>query len=68
MGVFVGAYSPEQRLQVHNELLKLYELGKLTPAVEKLVAFSQVPQSIAELEQRRVSGKLVIGILSGGNS
>ena len=61
-GVFVGAYSPDQRNQVNDELLKLYSLGKIEPAIDRVVEFSDVPQAIADLEQRQVTGKLVIEI------
>jgi NADPH2:quinone reductase len=59
LGVFVGAYTPEQRLEIHGELTRLYEQGSIAPLVHGLVDFETVPRALSDLESRRIIGKLV---------
>lgn len=62
LGVFVGAYSPDQRQLFHDQLLALYAQGKLTPPLQPLVEFDKVPQALAAVESGKVVGKLVVQV------
>lgn len=62
IGVYVGAYSPEQRAEVHRQLLLRYDAGDLQPPLADAVSFAGIPAALDALEARKVSGKLVARI------
>ncbi len=59
MGVFVGGYSPEQRLAMHTSLLELYTQGRIRPLVDRTIGFTQIPEALAAIEDRSVCGKII---------
>lgn len=59
MGVFVGAFTAEQRLQMHSELLALYQLGTIKPLIEHRASFDDIPACLEAIEARQISGKVV---------
>jgi len=59
LGVFVGAYGPQQRMEIHEELTYLVEQGRVAPLVQEVVPFDAVPQALSKLQSRQVIGKLV---------
>jgi NADPH2:quinone reductase len=62
MGVFVGAYSADERKHVHEELVRLYRKGAIAPVVERVVDFGSLPQALADVESRKVAGKVVVRV------
>ncbi len=62
MGVFVGAYSPEQRQAVHEELLALYKKQQLVPLVGRVDGFDALPRMLKEMAERRLRGKAIIKV------
>ena len=63
MGVFVGGYSPEQRLAMHTSLLDLYTNGRIRPLVDRTIDFAQIPEGLAAIEDRAARGKIVASII-----
>ena len=59
MGVFVGGYSPKQRLAMHTSLLELYTQGRIGPLVDRTIAFAEIPAGLAVIEDRSVCGKII---------
>jgi NADPH:quinone reductase len=59
LGVYVGAYDSQQRMEIHQELTRLFEERKIAPLVHEVVAFDAVPQGLSKLESRQATGKLV---------
>ena len=62
IGVFVGAYNPGQRLEVHTELLRFYRRGLVKPVLDRVVDFEDIPSALTDLAAQRVSGKLVVRV------
>jgi NADPH:quinone reductase-like Zn-dependent oxidoreductase len=62
LGVFVGAYSAEERKRVHEELVRLYTAGKIAPVIDRVVDFDSLPLALADVESRKVIGKLVVRV------
>lgn len=62
MGVYVGAYTPAQRQAIHDQLITLYQQGSISPTLQEVVAFDQLPQALAEVETGKVAGKLVVKV------
>ncbi|MED1202226.1 zinc-binding dehydrogenase [Heyndrickxia acidicola] len=48
--------------EMGNHMLSLLKEGKLNPMVEKIISLEEVPEALAELETRRVKGKIVAKI------
>ena len=62
MGVYVGAYTGQQRLAIHDKLVALYRQGLITPTLQSIVDFKQLPQALTDLENGKVIGKLVVQV------
>lgn len=65
VGVFWGAFA--QRFPAENQanfvqLLEWVAAGGITPAVNQVYGFDQVPQAIADIGGRRLSGKAVVKV------
>lgn len=59
MGVYVGAYAPDEMRGVHLDLLDLYEDGKIRPVLDRTVEFDDIASAMQDLADRKVQGKLV---------
>jgi NADPH2:quinone reductase len=64
LGVYVGAYTPEQRQAIHDKLVALYQQGSIAPTVQEVVSFDKLPQALTEVASGKVAGKLVIAVRS----
>lgn len=62
LGVYVGAYSGPQRQAIHDNLVELYEQGRITPPLADVMLFENLPQALAKVESGQLSGKLVVAI------
>lgn len=62
LGVYVGAYSPEQRRIIHAQLVDLFEAGKIAPTVQAVVDFNDLPRALSDVESGKVAGKLVVAM------
>ncbi len=62
MGVYVGAYGPDHMSAAHAHLMALYGEGKIAPAVDQCIPFSDVARGLQRLADRQVRGKLVVQI------
>ena len=63
VGVHWGLYNrlrPELPGQVHAELMRLYEAGKIDPFVSKVVPLEDAPSALASLGSRGTVGKVVV--------
>lgn len=63
VGVHWGYFNrlyPEKVRQNHEELMKLYEEGKIKPLVYKEYDFEEVPTALRELASRKTYGKLIV--------
>lgn len=59
MGVYAGAYNPQQRLGFHQSLTELYQRAAIRPVVGEIVAFPDVPVALEALAASRIAGKIV---------
>ncbi|WP_077213432.1 NADPH:quinone oxidoreductase family protein [Bacillus dakarensis] len=67
VGVHYGYYAklfPENVIKEHNEIMKLYEEGKIKPLIYKEYPFEQVPEALTLLGTRKTWGKVVVKINS----
>jgi NADPH2:quinone reductase len=62
VGVHWGLYGvmmPEIVPKMHQELMRLYEAGKIDPLISEIVALAGVPTALARLGSRGTWGKIV---------
>lgn len=67
VGVFWGAFAqrfPEENQANFGQLLAWVREGKINPAVSRVYGFEEVPVAIADIGQRRLSGKAVVQVQS----
>lgn len=62
MGVFVGAYSHEDMLPLHAELMAHVEAGRIASQVDVVAPFEAVSDYLERLKRREVSGKVVVNL------
>lgn len=62
VGVFAGAYSPDQRQGFHQQLVALYEAGHISPLIQDVIEFEQLPAAMAKVEAAEVVGKYVVSV------
>jgi NADPH:quinone reductase len=65
VGVFYGAFSarlPKESRQNFQEIMAMFESGKLNPLVGKEFAFEQYAEALNCLEQRQAIGKVVLKV------
>src|SRR5262249_41215983 len=65
VGVHFGLYSkkrPEFPLRVHDEVVRLYEQGRIDPLVEHVVPMPDAPAALASLGSRATVGKVVVSV------
>lgn len=63
VGLHWGNYyakAPELVSETHERLLELYEAGKISPLICSERPFSELPESLAQIAERRSWGKLVV--------
>lgn len=60
VGVFVGAYSHQEMLPCHLELLEYYKAGKIALHLDETAPLEAVAGCLGRLERREVRGKIVI--------
>ncbi len=63
VGVFWGSFTekqPHESLKNMQELLEMYEQGKLFPYIQKKYSLSETPQALNDLIYRRAIGKIVV--------
>ncbi|MDQ3507713.1 MAG: NADPH:quinone oxidoreductase family protein [Actinomycetota bacterium] len=62
VGLHWGLYNrihPELVRETHDELMRLYEKGDISPLIHSVVPFEDVPDALVELGGRKTYGKLV---------
>ncbi|MGH3087326.1 MAG: NADPH:quinone oxidoreductase family protein [Rubrobacteraceae bacterium] len=62
VGLHWGLYNktkPDLVRRTHEELMRLYEAGKISPLVHSVVPFEEVPDALARLGGRETYGKLI---------
>jgi NADPH2:quinone reductase len=65
VGLAWGAYlghDPSIFPEIHADLLRLWEEGKVDPLVHTVLPFEQAPQGIADLASRKTVGKVVVRV------
>jgi NADPH2:quinone reductase len=65
VGVHWGLYNrvkPEVPRQIHDELMRLYEAGRIDPLVSHVAPMEDAPQALAALASRGTTGKIVVRV------
>lgn len=62
VGVFVGAYSHQEMLPCHLELLQYYRNGKISLRLDETAPLEAVADCLGRLERREVQGKVVVAL------
>lgn len=65
VGVFWGNFAlktPKENMQNTLELMQWYAQGKLKPHIHGVYPLAETPQALEEMMNRKVKGKVVIGI------
>ncbi|MGL3148777.1 NADPH:quinone oxidoreductase family protein [Microbacterium sp. A82] len=67
LGLYWGLY--QERLphlvdEAHDELIRLFEAGKIAPVIDSVVAFDEAPAAITKLATGTTVGRVVIQIAS----
>jgi len=65
VGVFWGSFatrSPEKNMQNTMELMQWYSAGKLKPHIHAVYPLAEAPKALEEMMNRKVRGKIVIGV------
>lgn len=60
LGVYVGAYSPEQMGEIHRELLAHHEAGRIASEPARIWSFDELPAALQTLADREIIGKGVL--------
>jgi NADPH2:quinone reductase len=63
VGVHWGLYHrlmPELPGQIHEDLIRLYQEGKIDPLVSQVLPMEQAPQALTALGSRGTTGKIVV--------
>lgn len=63
VGVHWGLYNrlkPEVAPQIHQELVRLYEEGRIDPLISQVLPMEQAPQALTALGSRGTTGKIVV--------
>jgi NADPH:quinone reductase len=60
LGVYVGAYAPEERAADHEALLDLFVAGRIRTCVTDVRPFTEVPAALATVAAGTVVGKSVV--------
>lgn len=58
-GLFRKLY-PEEVKKAHDDLIELFEAGKIRPLIYNEYLFEEVPEALNHLEDRKTYGKLVV--------
>lgn len=66
VGVYVGAYSHDQMLPMHAELMEHCAAGRITTQVDVVAPFGEVDDYLECLKRREVSGKVVMSLTRSG--
>ena len=64
MGVFPLHCTPEELDGAYDQLIGLYQEGKISVAVDKTYSFDEVPQALAAVSNSKMLGKHVVRIAS----
>jgi len=65
VGLAWGAYlghDPSLFPAIHDDLIRLWEQGKVDPLIHTVLPFEEAPQGISDLASRRTVGKVVVRI------
>jgi NADPH:quinone reductase len=46
--------------EIHADLLRLYEAGKVDPLIHSVLPFEEAPRGLADLAGRRTAGKVIV--------
>jgi NADPH2:quinone reductase len=63
VGVHWGLYArkrPEMPLQIHRDLMRLWDEGKIDPLISLSLPLEQAPEALAALASRGTTGKVVV--------
>lgn len=66
VGVLAVVPTPEMSQAMQDELFAMYKQGKITPYVESIRSFSELPAALADLEKRRIIGRSAILMARSG--
>ncbi len=65
VGVFWGSFAmktPKKNMENTKQLMQWYGAGKLNPHIHKVYSLEDAPKALEEMMERKVKGKVVIGI------
>ncbi len=65
VGVFWGSFAmktPKKNMENTMQLMQWYGAGKLNPHIHKVYSLEDAPKALEEMMERKVKGKVVIGI------
>ena len=60
IGVLATVPTPEMSQSMQDELYAMYKLGKINPHIERKHSFEDLPNALADLDERRIIGRSVI--------
>ena len=67
LGVYVGAYAPDQMKAVHAELLTLHADRRIRSEPAQVWPFEELPEALTALAERRILGKGVLRVAEPGD-
>lgn len=59
LGALPSGFPRSEMLAMHAHLAGLYETGKIRVAVDRQIAFDDIPKGLMDVAQRRVQGRIV---------
>lgn len=60
IGVLATVPTPEMSWAIQEELYAMYKLGKINPHIERTHSFKELPNALADLDERLIIGRSVI--------
>jgi NADPH2:quinone reductase len=60
VGVLAAVPTSEMSQAMQDELYAMYKLGKIDPHIERTHSFDELPNALADLDERRIIGRSVI--------
>lgn len=67
LGLYWGLYqerAPHLVVEAHEELIRLFEAGKISPVVDHTVPFDEAPQALTALATGNTVGRVVVEVAS----
>ncbi len=60
IGVLASVPTPEMSKAMQDELYAMYKLGKINPHIERTHSFKELPNALADLDERLIIGRSVL--------